>query len=248
MDHKKNNKVKKYTPKGLQKVDKTKMLSGAVLVLALTSSVLAYKLYNVNNSNNVEIMECSGNCIDEGKSIKAEDGKTDKDIRSKTERMHKKIAPNQNRTSNAFEELYDEMEENFSTMSGSFERFADRFEDEFVEPFETVHEKNKFLRRNFSKEETSDIIIYNVRLNDINKDMIDLSIRNGSLSINVEKKKDSEVDDDEFYSRRSSFKSYHKEFLLPDNIDTKSANAVIEDDTLRISFKKKVKDKKIKIK
>lgn len=94
----------------------------------------------------------------------------------------------------------------------------------------------------------ADSITYVVRLNEINKDMVDLSIKNGVLVINVEKKIDDIKKDKDFYSRKASFNSYHKEFLLPQNVDTKSASAVIENDELKISFKKKVKDKKIEIK
>jgi HSP20 family protein len=83
----------------------------------------------------------------------------------------------------------------------------------------------------------------------LTKDDVDISIDNGTLTISGEKKRESEVTDDNWHRIERAYGKFQRSFSLPAAIDPKKVKAVFKDGILTINLGKKeeAKPKKIEI-
>lgn len=70
------------------------------------------------------------------------------------------------------------------------------------------------------------------------KEDIDISVKNGTLVIKSEKETKSEEKNDKFILKERSSSSFSRSFKLPEDIDTTSISAKMEDGVLKLSIPK----------
>lgn len=83
----------------------------------------------------------------------------------------------------------------------------------------------------------------------LSKEDVDISIENGTLTLSGEKKRESEVEDDNYHRIERAYGRFQRSFSLPAAIDPKKVKAVFKDGVLTINLGKKeeAKPKKIEI-
>ncbi len=83
----------------------------------------------------------------------------------------------------------------------------------------------------------------------LTKDDVDISIENNTLTISGEKKRESEVKDDNYHRVERSYGRFQRSFTLPQTIDAKNVKASFKDGILSVKLGKKeeAKPKKIDI-
>lgn len=112
---------------------------------------------------------------------------------------------------------------------------ADAFERDWV-PAVDIFEKN-------------DEVNLVAELPGLTKEDVDISIENGTLTISGEKKRESEVKDDNFHRVERAYGRFQRSFSLPSAIDPKKVKAVFKDGILTVNLGKKeeAKPKKVEI-
>jgi HSP20 family protein len=112
---------------------------------------------------------------------------------------------------------------------------ADAFERDWV-PAVDIFEKN-------------DEVNLVAELPGLTKEDVDISIENGTLTISGEKKRESEVKDDNFHRVERAYGRFQRSFALPSAIDPKKVKAVFKDGILTVNLGKKeeAKPKKVEI-
>lgn len=135
----------------------------------------------------------------------------------------------------------DPMEE----MQNMGRRFSGMMKD-FWEPFGEAMNPKAGMSEN-EKE-----IGIRIELPGFKKDEVLVSIDNGLLTIQAEKRESDEQEQDDYFSRSFSSSSFSKSVSLPEEVDEENAEAKLENGILEIRLKKlhpeKKKGKEIKIK
>lgn len=92
-------------------------------------------------------------------------------------------------------------------------------------------------------------IVVKAELPGVEKENIDLTISENSLTIKAESKKDEEVKDENYYSREIHYGTYSRTITLPAEIDSSKAKATLKNGILEIVLPKKeeAKPKEIKV-
>jgi len=118
--------------------------------------------------------------------------------------------------------------------------------DDFMDDFFKI--PNTFDYDFFSKEdftipsmnlsETKDGYKVSVELPGINKENIDVSLRDNVLSIDAEKSEKDVDKGENFYRQECSYGSYHRSIRMPNNIKSDSMEAKYKNGVLVISVKK----------
>ncbi len=98
--------------------------------------------------------------------------------------------------------------------------------------------------------EDNDRLIVEVQLAGFGEGDVDVSINEGTLEIHAEKKQKEEFKKTRKYVMQESFSSFHRNIVLPKNINTNKVDSHMENGLLRIvvPFRTLPKPKKISIK
>lgn len=125
----------------------------------------------------------------------------------------------------------------------------------FAEPFE---EMEKFMRENGADGfapavdvyETKDDVVVEAPLAGISPENVEISIENDILTIKGESKKESEVDDKNYYRKEVRSGSFFRSVALPAHVVSDAAEAESHEGMLKITIPKapEAKAKSIKIK
>jgi HSP20 family protein len=94
-----------------------------------------------------------------------------------------------------------------------------------------------------------DEIVVKAELPGVEKEDIDLTISENSLTIKAESKKDEEVKEEDYYSREIHYGTYTRTLTLPAEVDSSKAKATFKNGILEIVLPKKeeAKPKEIKV-
>ncbi len=96
-------------------------------------------------------------------------------------------------------------------------------------------------------EDKSNIIV-SAEIPGVKKDNIKITLQDNILTIEGEKKKESEEKDKNFYRNERSYGAFKRSFTLPATVDSEKVQAKFEDGMLNITLKKleqKVKSEKV---
>ncbi|MDD2807127.1 MAG: Hsp20/alpha crystallin family protein [Patescibacteria group bacterium] len=123
----------------------------------------------------------------------------------------------------------------------------------FLEPFE---EMEKFMSdassRNYAPAvdvyETADSVIIESPLAGVDPNNVEVSIENDTLSIKGQFKKESEVDDKNYYRKEISSGSFYRSVALPSKVEKDKAVAESKDGLLKITIPKAPESKPTSIK
>ncbi len=129
-----------------------------------------------------------------------------------------------------FETLHDKIQRYF----GDFSNFGFNMNENF------------YPRIDISEDENS--INVSAEIPGVKKENIKITLQDNILTIEGEKKKDSEQKEKNFFRSERMFGSFKRSFTLPEEVDYDSIEAKFEDGMLRIQMKKlipKVKSEKL---
>lgn len=70
----------------------------------------------------------------------------------------------------------------------------------------------------------------------MNRDDIDVSLDDSTLTISGERKREEEVEEEDFYRAERSFETFKRSFRLPDDVEADGVDASYEDGVLTISL------------
>ena len=122
----------------------------------------------------------------------------------------------------------------------SFDLFDDFFEDDFFPSRNFFKKENNLMKTDIK--ETKDKYILDIDLPGFEKQNIDLSLKDGYLSINAKVNKEENNDKDEKYIRRERFTSEcSRTFYIGDEIKEEDIKAEFKDGILKINIPKKEK-------
>ena len=98
--------------------------------------------------------------------------------------------------------------------------------------------------------ETPESIVLKADLPDVNKDEVDISIENNTLTIKGERKVEREVNEKDFYRMGRSHGSFSRSFTLPPTVAGDRAEATFTDGVLTLTLPKReeTKPRQIKVK
>jgi HSP20 family protein len=97
--------------------------------------------------------------------------------------------------------------------------------------------------------EDKDNIIVKADLPGLTKDDIEISLQDNVLTLRGEKKRDSEVKEENYYRLERSYGTFNRSFELPTSVDASKIEATFKNGVLQITLPKteEAKPKKIKI-
>jgi HSP20 family protein len=98
--------------------------------------------------------------------------------------------------------------------------------------------------------ETPENIVLKADLPDVNKDEVDISIENNTLTIKGERKMEKEVKEKNFYRMERSYGTFSRSFTLPPTVAADKVDASFENGVLTLTLPKREesKPKQIKVK
>lgn len=128
-----------------------------------------------------------------------------------------------------------------------FHGFGRMFDDWFT-GFPTV--SSRVLRPAMDVEEDENKITVRTELPGIPKDEVHITLEDGVLTINGEKKSDREVKEKDYHLVERTFGSFHRSVSLPPTVDAEKADAKFDDGVLVIEIPKSesAKPRKVEIK
>jgi len=127
-----------------------------------------------------------------------------------------------------------------------------RFEDDVARPFlRNVWDRISYELKGYSPPmdvfEKGDDMVVKVELPGIRYEDIDVSVSENALVIRGEKKKESNVEDKDYYQSEIACGSFCHSLALSSDIDTSRTEAIYEDGVLRITLKRALGAKPQKI-
>lgn len=128
------------------------------------------------------------------------------------------------------ETLHDRIQRYFD----DFSNFGFNVSDSFSPKIDVSEDKNN--------------IIVSAEIPGVKKDNIKITLQDNILTIEGEKKKESEEKDKNFYRNERSYGAFKRSFTLPSTVDSEKVQAKFEDGMLNITLKKleqKVKSEKV---
>ena len=98
--------------------------------------------------------------------------------------------------------------------------------------------------------ETPESIVLKADLPDVNKDEVDVSIENNTLTLKGERKLEKETKEKNFYRMERSYGTFSRSFTLPPNVAADRVEASFENGVLTLTLPKREesKPKQIKVK
>ena len=95
--------------------------------------------------------------------------------------------------------------------------------------------------------ETENSIVLKADLPDVNKDEVDISIENNTLTIKGERQMEKETKEKNFYRMERSYGTFSRSFTLPPTVDGQTVNAKLADGVLTVTLNKREETKPRKI-
>ena len=97
--------------------------------------------------------------------------------------------------------------------------------------------------------EEEDAIVLKAELPGVEKDNIEVDVKDGVLTLKGERSSDNEVKEDSYYRRERCFGSFERRFNLPENVDPDKISADYKDGVLKVGIPKpeEVKPKQITV-
>jgi HSP20 family protein len=97
--------------------------------------------------------------------------------------------------------------------------------------------------------ESGDDLVIRAEIPGVDKDDVDISVRNNSLTLRGERKRDQEINDDNAYRLERSYGNFVRSFSLPRTVDSSRISAKYRNGVLDIILPKaeEAKPKKIEI-
>jgi HSP20 family protein len=147
----------------------------------------------------------------------------------------------------------------FHEMERRFQEMEKRFEDFFRRPFSLMPSWWPHLKMPEIEEISpsvdilteGDDVVVKVELPGMQKEDIDISLTEDTITISGEKKKEEKVEKKDYYRLESSYGSFKRSFSLPTEVQTEKASAKFKDGMLEIRIPKteesKKKEKKVTI-
>lgn len=86
--------------------------------------------------------------------------------------------------------------------------------------------------------ENDESIVINAEIPGMNKEDINVSVKNDTLTIKGEKKKEREEEDENYHVVERSYGRFQRSFTLPDNVKSDEINANYKDGVLNITIPK----------
>jgi HSP20 family protein len=96
--------------------------------------------------------------------------------------------------------------------------------------------------------ETPENIVLKADLPDVNKDEVDISIENNTLTIKGERNMENEVNEKNFYRMERSYGTFSRSFTLPPTVAGEKVEAVFNDGVLTLTLPKREESKPRQIK
>lgn len=138
--------------------------------------------------------------------------------------------------------------------SRELEEMGRRFEDDFIRPvvravWDSIPREVKGWSPSIDIFETNDHFEVKVELPDVKQEDIDLSLSDDALTIRGERKRESNIKDEDYHHSEIVYGSFYRSIGLPSTIDTKNVEAVYEDGILRITLHRapEAKSRKVNI-
>ncbi|MBA4405901.1 heat-shock protein Hsp20 [bacterium] len=129
----------------------------------------------------------------------------------------------------------------FETLHDKIQRYFDDFSN-----FGFSMNENFYPRIDISEDKNN--INVTAEIPGVKKENIKITLQDNILTVEGEKKKDSEQKENNFYRSERMFGSFKRCFTLPEEVDSESVDAKFEDGMLHIQMKKlspKVKSEKL---
>jgi HSP20 family protein len=86
--------------------------------------------------------------------------------------------------------------------------------------------------------ETDDAIVMKAELPGFSKDEVSIELKDHTLLMKGERKRDSEVKDEHFHRMERSYGSFQRSFLLPEMVDQEKVSATYKDGVLELRLPK----------
>jgi len=98
--------------------------------------------------------------------------------------------------------------------------------------------------------ESKDNYVFKVELPGFEKKDLNVEIKDNTIIISGEKKKEEEVKEEDYHRIERSYGNFHRSFQLPQNVDHKNVDAKMENGILKVTIPKKeaARPKKIDVK
>ena len=96
--------------------------------------------------------------------------------------------------------------------------------------------------------ETGDSIVLKADLPDVNKDAVDISIENNTLTLRGERKLENETKDKNFYRMERSYGTFTRSFTLPPTVAADKVEASFDNGVLTLTLPKREESKPRQIK
>lgn len=125
-----------------------------------------------------------------------------------------------------------------------FEDLIDRYNRYFglARPSVDREGKDLFRRSDWAPvvdiKETAEAFIVDAELPGMTKEDVKVTVQDGVLTIQGERKKEEETKDDKHHRIERTYGSFMRRFTLPDNIDESSIKASFRDGVLSLTLKK----------
>lgn len=134
----------------------------------------------------------------------------------------------------------------------SITEWMDDFFDKDFFPFQSKLAKMGTIVPAVNIKETKENYTFEVAIPGVNKEDLNLSVKNGLLTISSEKKEETEDKKEDYTRMEFSFNSFSRSFSLPDHIDEDKIQASYDKGVLNLLIPKKEanedhKNKKIEI-
>ena len=134
----------------------------------------------------------------------------------------------------------------------SITEWMDDFFDKDFFPFQSKLAKMGTIVPAVNIKETKENYTFEVAIPGVNKEDLNLSVKNGLLTISSEKKEETEDKKEDYTRMEFSFNSFSRSFSLPDHIDEDKIRASYDKGVLNLLIPKKEanedhKNKKIEI-
>ncbi len=98
--------------------------------------------------------------------------------------------------------------------------------------------------------ETPESIVLKADLPDVNKDEVDISVENNTLTIRGDRKREQEIKEKNFYRMERSYGTFARSFSLPPTVEAEKIEAAFSNGVLTLTLPKRQesKPKQIKVK
>lgn len=122
----------------------------------------------------------------------------------------------------------------------------------FGDHFERGHPREEALETgiwmpNVDIYETKDAVCVRAELPGVDKDAVNVEVKEGVLILRGERKFEKEVKEENYHRIERSYGTFHRSFTLPSSVDAEKVTARMKDGVLEVDLPKKEQDKPKKI-